>query len=89
MNGQVFTLDDEPCTQCTCQVSWIWDTWSCAARGSFLPLVPLQNSEPLSQRKPSFLLRFFNFITCWNTRGFAGPLPLWGFLKVAPLCLAS
>lgn len=22
VNGQVFTLDDEPCTRCTCQVSW-------------------------------------------------------------------
>lgn len=24
VNGQVFTLDDEPCTQCTCQVSGAW-----------------------------------------------------------------
>lgn len=22
MNGQVFTLDEEPCTRCICQVSW-------------------------------------------------------------------
>lgn len=22
VNGQVFTLDDEPCTRCICQVSW-------------------------------------------------------------------
>ena len=34
-NGQVFTLDDEPCTQCICQVSWAWGPWTCRARGCF------------------------------------------------------
>ena len=34
-NGQVFTLDDEPCTQCVCQVSWSWGPRSCPARGCF------------------------------------------------------
>lgn len=63
MNGQVFTLDHEPCTQCTCQVSWDLGTGSCQARGCFLRFVPLQNLEPLSQRmcEPRVLLLVFNF----------------------------
>lgn len=31
VNGQVFTLDDEPCTQCMCQVSQAWEL------GAFCP----------------------------------------------------
>uniref|UniRef100_A0A2I2YEG2 von Willebrand factor C and EGF domains n=1 Tax=Gorilla gorilla gorilla TaxID=9595 RepID=A0A2I2YEG2_GORGO len=35
-NGQVFTLDDEPCTWCMCQVSWAWEPRSGPARGQLL-----------------------------------------------------
>lgn len=40
MNGQVFTLDDEPCTQCTCQVSWAWGLRSVPARGLLFAFCP-------------------------------------------------
>ena len=45
VNGQVFTLDDEPCTQCTCQVSWAWGRRGCPARDCVWPVVPLQNCK--------------------------------------------
>lgn len=47
-NGQVFTLDDEPCTQCICQVSWAWGPGPGAASN----FCPFANLGPLSQCLP-------------------------------------
>lgn len=57
VNGQVFTLDDEPCTRCTCQVSW--------PEGLGLPARPACHTWDRELICPSFCCSCF--INCQST----------------------
>lgn len=52
-NGQVFTLDDEPCTQCTCRVSWVWELGAAVPGAAFCLLSLRKLPSPLASVSPS------------------------------------